>query len=324
MWGSPVPVRQIAPRPGTGKRARRLHAFLADNAAIASRTSPHVQVFRHWCCCGAKRIRAAGWPRCGGVLRLNRWPERRRRSQAAARGAGVVHQAAASGSRELRAGRSFLRRHGRLLLLLFAGVLLPLWGFAELADEVHEAEAFGFDEPLLGLARSLAHEGFDRWFLLFSGLGYEYGVVPFDIALVLLLAWRRQFRESIFAAAALGGSALLNLATKQVFARARPALWESIAPETSYSFPSGHAMGSMTLAVVLVLLAWRTRWRWPVLAAMGLFVPMVGLSRVYLGVHYPSDILAGWAAASVWAVGCYGLAFRGQLRPWRGRAEIRR
>src|SRR5690606_20385315 len=107
--------------------------------------------------------------------------------------------------------------------------------------------------------------------------------------------WRRRFRESIFAAAALGGSALLNIATKQFFARARPALWESIAPETSYSFPSGHAMGSMTLAVVLVLLAWPTRWRWAALAAMAFFVAMVGLSRMYLGVHYPSDILAGWA-----------------------------
>ncbi len=238
----------------------------------------------------------------------------------------LATQAVAAGRQELRQGRTFLRRYGGRLLLLFAGVLLPLWGFAELADEVHEAEAFGFDEPLLQLAHSLARDGFDRWFLLFSALGYEYGVVPFDIALVLALAWRRRFRESIFAAAALGGSALLNIATKQFFARARPALWESIAPETSYSFPSGHAMGSMTLAVVLVLLAWPTRWRWVALASMAFFVVMVGLSRVYLGVHYPSDILAGWAAASVWAVGCYGLAFRGHLRPWqlRGEAPLRR
>ena len=230
-----------------------------------------------------------------------------------------VAEAADAGRQELRAGRSFLRRRGGRLLLLFTGVLLPLWGFAELADEVHEAEAFGFDEPVLQLAHSLARDGFDRWFLLFSALGYEYGVVPFDIALVLALAWRRRFRESIFAAAALGGSALLNLATKQVFARARPALWESIAPESSYSCPSGHAMGSMTLAVVLVLLAWPTRWRWLAVVAMAFFVAMVGLSRIYLGVHYPSDILAGWAAALVWVVGCYGLAFPRHLRPWRPR-----
>ena len=154
-------------------------------------------------------------------------------------------------------------------------------------------------------------------FLLFSTIGYEWGVVPFDIVLVLVLALLRRYREGLFAAIALGGSALLNLAAKQFFARDRPSLWESIAPETNFSFPSGHAMGSMTLACVLVLLAWRTRWRWPMLVAMAAFVVMVGLSRVYLGVHYPSDILAGWTAATAWTVGVYLLVFRGQLRPWR-------
>jgi membrane-associated phospholipid phosphatase len=218
---------------------------------------------------------------------------------------------------EARFGTSFLRTHGWRLLLLFAGILLPLWGFAELADEVREAEAFPFDAPLLQLARAMAREGFDQLFLLFSAIGYEYGVVPFDIALVIALGWKRRFRESIFAAAALGGSALLNIAAKQFFARERPSLWESISPEDTFSFPSGHAMGSMTLAVVVVLLAWPTRWRRIALVAMAVFVPMVGLSRIYLGVHYPSDILAGWAAATVWAVGCYGLVFRGHLRPWR-------
>lgn len=218
---------------------------------------------------------------------------------------------------EAQAGGHLLQRHGWRLLLLFAGLLLPLWAFTELADEVRDAEAFPFDAPLLHFAHAVAREGFDRWFLFFSAIGYAYGVVPFDIALVFVLAWRRRFRESIFAASALAGSALLNLASKQFFARERPTLWESISPESTYSFPSGHAMGSMTLAVVLVLLAWPTRWRWPVTVAMACFVAMVGLSRIYLGVHYPSDIFAGWAAASVWAVGCYGLAFRGHLRPWR-------
>ena len=71
-----------------------------------------------------------------------------------------------------------------------------------------------------------------------------------------------------------------------------------------------HAMGSMTLACVLVLLAWPTRWRGWVVGAMAVFVPMVGLSRVYLGVHFPSDILAGWAAAATWAVGTYLVVFR--------------
>ncbi len=218
---------------------------------------------------------------------------------------------------EARFGAAFLRRHGLRLLLVFAGLLLPLWAFAELADEIHEQETIPFDEPILRFAHSLAGEGFDRFFVAISKIGYLHGVVPFDIVLVLGLSLMRRFREATFAAIALGGSALLNIAAKQAFARDRPSLWESIAPEHNYSFPSGHAMGSATLACVLTLLAWRTRWRWPVAAVMAAFVLVVGLSRVYLGVHYPSDILAGWSVATAWAVAVYLLAFRGGVGPWR-------
>jgi len=124
--------------------------------------------------------------------------------------------------------------------------------------------------------------------------------------------------EGLFAGVAIIGSALLNLGAKPLFARDRPSLWESIAPEGNYSFPSGHAMGSMTLACVLVLLCWWTRVRWPVCVAAIVFVTLVGASRVYLGVHYPSDILAGWAAAIAWTYAVYGMVFRGGMRPWGG------
>ena len=213
----------------------------------------------------------------------------------------------------VRAPWRILGRYGLRLLLLFGGLLLPLWGFVELADEVRENEPLPFDEPALLFAQAMARDGFDRVFLFFSHAGYEYGVVPFDLLLVAGLAMARRFRQGAFAAVALGGSALLNLATKQLFARERPSLWESIAPESTFSFPSGHAMGSMTLAMVLVLLCWNTRMRGWVVGAMLVFVPMVGLSRVYLGVHYPSDILAGWAVASAWAAGTW-FAFFGRPR----------
>ena len=221
--------------------------------------------------------------------------------------------------KEARFGAAFLRRFGLRLLLLFTGLLVPLWVLAELIDEVREADPFSFDEPILLFARELAHEGFDRTFVLFSKLGYLWGVVPFDIALVLGLALLRRAREALFAGLAIGGSALLNLGTKQLFARERPSLWESIAPEHTFSFPSGHAMGSMTLAWVLLLLAWRTRWRWPVAVVIVSFTVVVGLSRVYLGVHFPSDILAGWTAASVWTVACFFLVFRHHRHPWETR-----
>lgn len=217
---------------------------------------------------------------------------------------------------EARFGAAFLRRYGLRLLLLFVGVLLPLWGFVELVDEVREGEPFVFDEPILLFVHDLAAAGLDRLFLLFSALGYQWGVVPFDLALVAVLALKRRAREGLFAGLALAGSALLNIATKQIFARERPSLWESIAPETTFSFPSGHAMGSMTLAWVLLLLVWRTRWRWPVAITAATFTWLVGLSRIYLGVHYPSDILAGWTAASVWAVCCFFVVFQHHRHPW--------
>lgn len=221
---------------------------------------------------------------------------------------------------EARFGAALLRRHGWTLLLVFAGLLLPLWAFAELAEEIHRQEAIVFDVPVLEYAHGLSRQSLDLFFSVIAKLGYQWGVVPFDIALVIALTALRRFREASYAAIALGGSGLLNIAAKQFFARERPSLWESIAPEHNYSFPSGHAMGSMTLAAVLILLCWPTRWRW---AAIGLMVPftvLVGFSRLYLGVHFPSDILAGWAVATAWTVAVYLLVYRGGLRrPWQAR-----
>lgn len=199
--------------------------------------------------------------------------------------------------------------------LVLVGLILPLAIFATFAFLVNEQGVPAFDESLLLALHGMHTSALDRFVVVISHAGYLYFVVPFDITFTLWLAWRRHIREAQFTAIALGGSALLNLALKPLFARERPALWESIAPEHNFSFPSGHAMGSMSLACVLVLLAWPTRWRWPVIATMAAFVLLVGLSRPYLGVHYPSDILAGWAVAIAWGVAVYLLVFR-RCGPW--------
>jgi membrane-associated phospholipid phosphatase len=209
-----------------------------------------------------------------------------------------------------------LRRIGWRMGLLFAAILLPLWSFAELGEEVHQAERFVFDDPILLRAEALSGPWLDQAFLGISWAGYQ-GVILVDALLVAGLLLARRWREATFVGATVVGSALLNMGTKQLFGRARPSLWESISPEDTFSFPSGHAMGSMTLMVVLVLLAWGTRGRWPALVLCALFALAVGASRVYLGVHYPSDILGGWAAAIAWTVGVYAAVFRGQARPWR-------
>jgi len=218
--------------------------------------------------------------------------------------------------RGTRAVAGLLRSHGQRILLVFAGVLLPLWAFGELADQVHDMEELVFDAPLLLAAHAYGGETLDRIFVWVTDVGYEYGVIPLDISIVLVLLVIKRWREATFSAVAFGGSALLNMGAKQFFARDRPSLWESIAPEESFSFPSGHAMGSMTLAMAVTMLAWNTRWRWPVALVAMTFALLVGLSRVYLGVHYPSDIIGGWLAAIAWVVGAYFALFRPSRMPW--------
>lgn len=127
----------------------------------------------------------------------------------------------------------------------------------------------------------------------------------------------RRWREAIFAGLALIGAALLNMGAKRLFTRERPALWEPVVPETTWSFPSGHALGSMSLVLVLVVLAWPTRLRLPTLLAGGVFAALVGWSRIHLGVHYPSDVLAGWATAMVWVLSMRLLVFGRQRQPWQ-------
>lgn len=214
-----------------------------------------------------------------------------------------------------------LKKHLWRIALLFLGLLLPMWVFAELADEVHEMEQFVFDDPILLKAHALAGPGLDGFFVAISKIGYE-GVIALDIAIVLLMLALRHWRGATFAALSFCGSALLNLGAKQFFQRDRPTLWESISPEDTFSFPSGHAMGSMTLAAAMVLLAWPTRWRWPMLALATAFVVLVGYSRVYLGVHFPSDILAGWMAAMAWVVGVYLVLFHSAAPPWKPKPRL--
>ena len=222
----------------------------------------------------------------------------------------ALGEAAARGARIIAA---LLQRHGGWIALLFAGVLLPLWVFTELADEIHELEQLLFDDPILLRAHAHAGPALDRFFIAASRVGYQ-GVIAIDVVIVLSLLAFKRWRETTFAAVACIGSALLNLGSKQLFQRDRPSLWESVSPETTFSFPSGHAMGSMTLAMVAILLAWPTPWRWPVLSVAVLFALLVGFSRIYLGVHYPSDILGGWMAAVAWVTGIHLVLFRGMRR----------
>lgn len=199
--------------------------------------------------------------------------------------------------------RHWIRRHLGRLALLFVGVLLPLMLLGAVAEDVAEKEIFSFDQPLLMALHARSSAFLDSVMYAATEIGSALGLVPLCAAVFLYLWRRAQRREASFWLLAVGGAAAINFLAKQGFARVRPALWISRVQEHTYSFPSGHAMATMATAAALCVLLWPTRWRWLAIAVGAVFVLLVGSSRVYFGVHYPSDILAGWAASLAWVLG---------------------
>lgn len=197
----------------------------------------------------------------------------------------------------------------RAVLLL--GVYLPLQSFAILAIYIRRSSAgFVGDNAILQFLHNSATPQLDQLAGMLTGLGVFWGVLPASVLIGIGLLYRRQWRSLLLLSATLLGSAAINLIAKLLFRRARPQLWVPFLPELDYSFPSGHAMASMAFAAALSALAWQSRWRWPVVALSGCFVIIIGWTRLYLGVHYPSDILAGWLLALAWSVGVILLTMR--------------
>lgn len=193
---------------------------------------------------------------------------------------------------------SALERYRPLLPL--AALLTLLVGFAKLAEDVWTSEPFRWDVPILSALHNAHTSLLDGVMLGLTSVGGAAGMALLAASVLSWLLYRRQTAQALFFALAAGGAALLNPLLKAVFHRARPDLWPQLTPERDYSFPSGHAMGSLTVVAALMVLAWPTRWRWWVATPGGLFVLSVGLSRLYLGVHFPSDVLAGWLAGLLW------------------------
>lgn len=183
---------------------------------------------------------------------------------------------------------------------------LLFWAFAAmfilLAQEVREGEPIWLDGAILQAVHNIASPTLNMWAVAVTTLGGAMIVAVMTSLVCGVLLIQRHWRKATVVAATVGGAVLMNLALKVLFARDRPTLWEAIVTEHSYSFPSGHAMASSALAVCLVILAWPTRWRWPVLIGAALYTLIIGLTRLYLGVHFPTDIIAGWCVSLAWMV----------------------
>lgn len=178
-----------------------------------------------------------------------------------------------------------------------------------LARTVQAGQLLWFDEPLMYWIHAQSSQGVTSVLTLATRIGGGVGVAVMTAVLTGWLVYRRSYGRAWFAVLSIAGAGVLNVWLKLLFERTRPDFWQHLVYETSYSFPSGHAMGSSALLLVCVFLAWRTRWRWWLVCGGSIFVLLVGVSRMYLGVHYPSDILAGWLVSLLWVSTLYGILY---------------
>jgi len=181
-------------------------------------------------------------------------------------------------------------------------------GAAEVYEAVTESDGVaGLDQPVLDRAIALRTPGLDIWVGRFTDLGGPVGLPILAAALTVLLAvlWRSRTPVLLMAIAA-AGSLAMTATGKAVVGRVRPPHAEAVPPfESSPSFPSGHTLNATVLTAVVVYLVLRrlssSRARVVVVVAGALFAGAMGLSRVFLGHHWLTDVMAGWLLGLGWA-----------------------
>ena len=190
--------------------------------------------------------------------------------------------------------------------------------FAEIAEDVWNRETSEFDRSL-SLAVHDLHSPFMVFVMrLFTTIG-SLKVVTVVLVLVIVSAVRRGDRRAAYSLLAVFlASEALNWALKNLVGRSRPDLFHEITALHTYSFPSGHAMtGAAVYGMIGVVLAREhPRLRWPLAVAVTTLVVLIGVSRVFLGVHWPTDVLAGWAAGmTLMLLGFAALVLPAHARP---------
>lgn len=205
------------------------------------------------------------------------------------------------------------------LLIVAAICCFATWSFVEIADDAPEGDYLEVETEILTALRDPSNPEEPlgpRWveeaaidLTALGGLPVLIFVTVLVCGHLLLL---KRFRTTLFVLAATVSGGSLTFYLKTVFARDRPDAIPALAEVSTYSFPSGHAMTSsivyMTLGALLAqtFSNWREKAYFICVALLLSF--LIGLTRVYLGVHYPTDVLAGWAAGTAWALLCWMLA----------------
>ncbi len=202
--------------------------------------------------------------------------------------------------------RALAERLGLRVLAGLAVAALLLWGFAELTEEVLEGDTQAFDEAVRTLLHAHASSTLTTAMKAATTLG-SVEVLAGCTVIALAALWAAGRRRSpLLLAVTMAGAAGLNWVLKVSFRRERPDPFFDVVAPSSYSFPSGHALFSLcfygALAALLAARMDRLGARIAMLTAAAVLVVSIGVSRIYLGVHYPSDVIAGYLAALVWVV----------------------
>ena len=221
-------------------------------------------------------------------------------------------------SRCWRKGRELARQQDFLLLAAVVGTLLLVWAFIGVASEVFEGDTDSFDRMVLIALRNSADPSkvigppiVTEMMRDLTALGGVVVIAYITLAVAGFLVLARKPRALIAMLLASGGGILMSQLLKGLYARPRP----DVVPQLSYvstsSFPSGHSALSaivyLTLGAMLARLVNRPMLRIYIIGNAILLTFAVGVSRVMLGVHYPTDVLAGWTVGAAWALGCWAV-----------------
>lgn len=217
-------------------------------------------------------------------------------------------------------------------LFVFAIVVAGVWALAELADEVIEGSTRNLDRDILLLLRAgtvddpVGPDWVHEVMRDLTALGGIAVLTLTTVAVIGYFALQRKYASMLYVIVTVGGGLLVSSAAKEAFDRPRPDLVPYGSLVHTASFPSGHSMMAavayLTLGVLVARTLSRTCLKVYVLMLAVIATLLVGISRVYLGVHWPTDVVAGWLAGVVWAsvcmLGARYLARRGQVEPEPG------
>jgi undecaprenyl-diphosphatase len=200
------------------------------------------------------------------------------------------------------------------------GLVATLVVLGSLAEGIRAQEVFALDTWATPFLHGIASPGMDAFMNGLTDLGSTLVIIPVFLVVAAWLAWRRRFGALLFLAVVSLGALALNGTMKVVFQRPRPSLpWAAVLPD--YSFPSGHTMNALVFYVALALIAWSIAARRAGLIALALAALItfgVGVSRIYLGYHYLTDVVGGILAGLAWLlVAGTALRARPAWRQWR-------